>query len=474
MTDPDAQASAGANASPGLEAGADVSVAAGAGVGGSGPADEVEGAAVEGADVKGADVEGAVAEAHRRGWAATLATVVRLTRDLDAAEDAVQEAFVAALATWPRTGVPRNTVGWITTTARRKALDRMRRDTTLARKLPLLILPDAPEDGDAAGHAVGQGAGGPQDDRLRLIFTCCHPALAPQAAVALTLRLVCGLHVPEIARLFLVSEPTMAARLTRAKKRIHEAGIPYRTPSGDELTERLPAVLAVVALLFTEGHTGSRGTTLTRPELLDQAIRLARLLADLLPGHSEITGLLALLLLLDARRATRVDAAGDLVLLADQDRTRWNTTLIAEGRALVEQALRSARPPGAGPYAVQAAIAALHAEAQSAADTDWPQIVALYDVLLVTHPSPVAALGRAVAVSMASGPERGLAELDAITADPRMAGYHRLDAARADMLQRLGRHAEARAAYRRAAGGARNPVERDHLAGRALPPPDAP
>ncbi|MFI0446069.1 RNA polymerase sigma factor [Actinomadura sp. 6N118] len=415
-------------------------------------------------------VDAAVAEAHQRGWAETLATVVRLTRDLDEAEDAVQEAFVSALATWPRTGVPRNPVAWITTTARRKALDRMRRRATLARKLPLLIVPAEPDDFDgfeSPDRGESTAAAGPQDDRLRLIFTCCHPAIAPQAAVALTLRLVCGLHVPEIARLFLVTEPTMAARLTRAKKKIQEAGIPYRSPGGDELTERLPAVLAVISLLFTEGHTGSQGTTLTRPELLDQAIRLARLLAELLPGESEVTGLLALLLLLDSRRATRVGPGGDLILLADQDRSRWNTDAIAEGRALVERALRTARPAGAGPYTVQAAIAALHAEAPTAADTDWPQIVALYDVLLRVHPSPVAALGRAVAVSMAAGPSAGLAELDRIAGDPRFAHYHRLDAARAQMLERLGRHTEARAAYRRAAEAARNPVERDFLTTRA-------
>ncbi|MFG2001423.1 RNA polymerase sigma factor [Spirillospora sp. NPDC048911] len=430
-------------------------------------------------------VDAAVAEAHRRGWAETLATVVRLTRDLDEAEDAVQEAFVAALATWPRTGVPRNPVAWITTTARRKALDRMRRRATLARKLPLLIVPDSPGNPDATGttgalgdhNATGdEGVAppGPRDDRLRLIFTCCHPAIAPQAAVALTLRLVCGLHVPEIARLFLVTEPTMAARLTRAKKKIHEAGIPYRSPGGGELAERLPAVLAVISLLFTEGHTGSQGTTLTRPELLDQAIRLARLLAEMLPGESEVTGLLALLLLLDSRRATRAGPGGALILLADQDRSRWNTGAITEGRALVERALRTARPGGAGPYTVQAAIAALHAEAPTAADTDWPQIVALYDVLLRVHPAPVAALGRAVAVSMAAGPAAGLAELDRIAGDPRFARYHRLDAARAQMLERLGRHTEARAAYRRAAQAARNPVERDFLTTRAGEPGPGP
>ncbi|GAA2592630.1 sigma-70 family RNA polymerase sigma factor [Actinomadura fulvescens] len=414
-----------------------------------------------------AGVGAAVAEAHRRGWAETLATVVRLTRDLDEAEDAVQEAFVSALATWPRTGVPRNPVAWITTTARRKALDRMRRRATLARKLPLLIVPDEPDERGERGEADGDMAARPHDDRLRLIFTCCHPAIAPQASVSLTLRLVCGLRVPEIARLFLVTESAMAARLTRAKKKIHEAGIPYRCPRGGELTERLPAVLAVISLLFTEGHTGTQGTTLTRPELLDQAIRLARLLTGLLPGESEVTGLLALLLLLDSRRAARVGPGGALVLLPDQDRSRWNAAAITEGRALVERALRTAHPAGTGPYALQAAIAALHAEAPTAADTDWRQIVALYDVLLAVRPSPVAALGRAVAVSMAAGPGAGLAELDRIAGDARFARYHRLDAARAQMLERLGRHTEAHAAYRRAADAARNTVERDFLTARA-------
>ncbi|MFI0356171.1 RNA polymerase sigma factor [Actinomadura sp. 9N407] len=400
----------------------------------------------------GPDIAAAVAQAHRRGWARALATVVRLTRDLDEAEDAVQEAFVAALRTWPRTGVPGNPVGWITTAARRKALDRMRRRTALQRRLPLLIVPDGDgADGDAGG-AYG-------DDRLRLVFTCCHPALAPHAAVALTLRLVCGLHVAEIARLFLVTEATMAARVTRAKKKIQQAGIPYRVPA--DPAERLPAVLAVIALLFTEGHTGSRGTTLVRPEPLDQALRLARLLAALLPGEPEVLGLLALLVLNDSRRGARVDGGGALVLLADQDRSAWDTAAIAEGRALTERALRLSRR--AGPYAVQAAIAALHAEAPTADATDWPQIVALYDILLEVHPSPVAALGRAVAVSMAAGPRAGLAELDRIAADPALERYHRLHAARAEMLARLGRREESRAAYRRAAESAPNPVERDFL-----------
>ncbi|WP_433335414.1 RNA polymerase sigma factor [Spirillospora sp. CA-294931] len=403
-------------------------------------------------------VETAVAEAHRRGWAEVLATVARLTRDLDEAEDAVQEAFESALRTWGRTGVPRNPVAWITTAARRKAVDRARRRSTIQRRLPLLIVPDA-DDPPPPGSL--------RDDRLRLIFTCCHPALAPQTSVALTLRLVCGLHVPEIARLFLVAERTMAARLTRAKKKIHQAGIPYRIPADHELPERLPAVLAVVSLLFTEGHTSTAGTELTRPELLDQSLELARLLVRLIPDEPETLGLLALLLLLDSRREARVDADGALVLLADQDRSRWNHRAIEEGRTLVEQALRRSASRGPGPYAVQAAIAALHTEPE----TDWPQILALYDILLKAHPSPVATLGRTVAWSMVAGPEAGLAELDRLSTDPRFASYHRLPAARAEMLTRLGRHEEAQAAYHQAAQAATNPIERTHLTNRAHPGP---
>jgi len=399
-----------------------------------------------------------------------LAHLLRFTRDLDLAEDALQEAFATALEAWRRDGVPRNTAAWLTTTARRKALDRVRRERALERRMPLLIVPD---DAEAAGASASAAEAGEdmtsiEDERLRLIFTCCHPALSIEARVALTLRLVCGLERFEIARLFLVTESTMAARLTRAKHKIRAAGIPYRVPADHELMDRLSAVLAVVVLLFTEGHTASRGVELQRPELVALAMRLARVLAELMPDEPEVLGLQALITLNDARRAARVDDSGRLVLLENQDRSKWDWAAIAEGRALVERALRLAGGRrGPGPYVLQAAIAAVHADAGSVDKTDWPQIVALYDALLAVSPSPVAALGRAVAVGMASGPELGLLEIERMSRDARLAHYHLVHTARAELLRRAGRVREAAAAFEAAAAMSQNEVERASLRQRA-------
>ncbi len=400
------------------------------------------------------DAAAAVADAHRREWAFVLAATVRVTRDIDLAEECVQEAYAQALTAWA-TGVPSRPGAWLTTAARRRALDAVRRQTTLTRKLPLLIEP--------AGHpgpGEDDGSSAFPDDRLRLIFTCCHPALSQEAQVALTLRLICGLTTGEVARAFLVSEPTMTARITRAKKKIAAARIPYRVPPPEELAERTSAVLTVVHLLFTTGHTAPAGAGLLRADLVDRALDVARMLHDLLPGDPGVRGLLALLLLTDSRRATRVDAAGELVLLADQDRTRWDRAQIEEGRLLVRGALGRPRPPR---FAIEAAIAAVHAEAATWESTDWPQIVGLYDALLARWPSPVVALNRAVAVGFADGPERGLAELDALGLEPRLAAYGYLPAARADALRRLGRTTEAQLAYGEALLLTENAVERAFL-----------
>ncbi|TDD65780.1 sigma-70 family RNA polymerase sigma factor [Jiangella aurantiaca] len=395
----------------------------------------------------------AVADAHRRGWARVLATVVRVTRDLDAAEDAVQEAFAAAVELWPVQGVPDDTTAWLTTVARNRALDARRRERTLARKLPLLIVPgeDAPMDIEPI-----------EDERLRLVFTCCHPALSLPARVALTLRLVCGVPTPDVARLFLVSQPTMAARLTRAKKKIQAAGIPYKVPAAHELPDRLPAVLAVVSLLLTEGHTASRGESLGRPELVRTATELAEVLADLMPDEAEVLGLLATVRLAAARSAARLDGGG-LVLLADQDRSAWDRGLIEQGCELAARAMRRSMPGRAGPYALHAAIAAVHSEAPTYEATDWAQIVALYDLLLATAPSPVTELARAAARSHVTGPAAALDEVTALAADPRLGEYYGVPALRADLLRRLGRNAEAAASYEEAAALTANEVERSYL-----------
>ena len=410
-------------------------------------------------------VEAAVADAHRREWASVLAATVRVTRDLDAAEEVVQDAYVRALDAWARNGVPERPGAWLTTVARRLALNLGRRRRTLERKLPLLVTPDAAAPGApaASGPGLPEGAARFPDDRLRLVFTCCHPALSREAQVALTLRLVCGVATADIARAFLVSEPTMAARITRAKKKVAVARIPYAVPTPAELPERVDAVLTVVHLLSAAGHTAPTGDALVRHDLAERALDLARMLHELLPGESEATGLLALLLAHEARRATRTDAAGRLVRLEDQDRARWDPALVAEADRLVVAAL-AAGPPGR--FALQAAIATLHALAPSWEATDWRQIVTLYDALLKAWPSPVVALNRAVAVAMVDGPAAALAEVEALTSDDRLAGYAYLPATRADLLARLGRDAEAAAAYRAALGLTANAAEREYLAGR--------
>ena len=416
------------------------------------------------------EVGAAIADAHRREWAFVLAATARVARDIDVAEECVQDAYVSALDAWSRQGVPRNPAAWLTTTARRKALDALRRDRTLRSKLPLLIEPEpgaAPEPPAAGQDDVIA------DDRLRLIFTCCHPALAREAQVALTLRLVCGLTTAEIAGAFLVSETTMAARVTRAKKKISAARIAYRVPAAPELPDRLDAVLTVIHLLYTTGHTAPAGADLVRADLVDRAIGMARMVHELMPDEREVRGLLGLLLLTDARRAARLDGAGRLALLKDQDRSTWDQGEIAEGTALVVAALRGALQAGRpGRFALQAAIAAVHAEAPSYAATDWPELLALYDLLLRAWPSPVVALNRAVVVSMIDGPAAGLAEIARLEEqdgpDARLAGYHYLPAAKADLLRQLGRAREAELAYREALELADNEAERAFLAGQIV------
>ena len=405
------------------------------------------------------DAAGAVADAHRREWAFVLAATARVAGDLDLAEECVQDAYVSALEAWSQQGVPRNPGAWLTTTARRRAIDLLRRDTTLRRKLPLLVEPDEPAP-RARQEPAEEGSGVIPDDRLRLVFTCCHPALAREAQVALTLRLVCGLSTAEIAQAFLVPEPTMAARVTRAKKKISAARIAYRVPGPAELPDRLDAVLTVVHLLYTTGHTAPGGGSLVRGDLVDRAIQLARMLRVLMPDEPEVRGLLALLLLTDARRATRCAPDGRLLLLEEQDRTQWDRPAIGEGTALVREALRGGRP---GRFALQAAIAALHAQAPSYADTDWRQILLLYDLLGRAWTSPVVTLNRAVALAMADGPEAGLAEIGELEQDGRLAGYRYLPAAKADLLRRLGRLGEAAQAYRAALELTANEAERSFL-----------
>jgi RNA polymerase sigma-70 factor (ECF subfamily) len=402
-------------------------------------------------------VERAVADAHRREWAFVLAATVRVARDLDLAEECVQEAYVSALDAWARQGLPRNPGAWLTTTARRRALDALRRDQAFRARMPLLSEPEAiemedPTDDDAI-----------PDDRLRLIFTCCHPALAREAQVALTLRLVCGVRTDEIAQAFLVTETTMAARVTRAKKKIAAAGIAYRVPEANELPDRLDAVLTVIHLLYTTGHTAPSGKRLVRPELVERALDLSRMLRVLMPDEREVRGLLALLLVTDARRATRTDAAGRLVLLEDQDRSAWDRPAIAEGERLVLDALRGGP---AGRFTLQAAIAVLHATAPTYAQTDWPAVLALYDELLRIWQSPVVALNRAVATAMAHGPLAGLREVERLEDEGRLGGYRYLPAIKADLLRRLDRHAEAADAYRAALELSDNAAERAFLSAR--------
>ena len=384
-------------------------------------------------------------EIHREHYGRILASLIRVVRDFTLAEDALQEAFAIAVAQWPVKGTPPNPVAWLMTTARNKAIDQIRHRAMAANKHEEMITLVTPDEN--APQPV---------DTLRLIFTCCHPALAPDAQIALTLHTVCGLTTDEIARAFLVPVPTLAQRLVRAKAKIKLAGIPYEVPADEELGERLSTAFHVVYLVFNEGYAASAGAELIRTSLCAEAIRLARQLVELLPAEREAAGLLGLLLLNHARRHARVDAAGDLVLLEDQDRHRWIRAEIDEGSALVERAFRGGSP---GPYALQAAIAALHAQAPTARETDWPQIAALYGVLAQRHPSPVIELNRAVAIAMAEGAERGLALL----AQLNLPGYHRLPAARADLLRRLGRNAEAATSYRESLSWVSNDTERRYL-----------
>jgi RNA polymerase sigma-70 factor (ECF subfamily) len=404
------------------------------------------------------DIQQTISDIYRDESRRIFATLIRLLGDFDLAEDALHDAFAAAMKQWPSEGIPANPRAWLVSAGRFKAIDGIRRRARFDASLGALA-------GQMETETVDEIALDDEhleDDRLRLIFTCCHPALAPEARVALTLREICGLTTEEIARAFLTAAPTLAQRIVRAKAKIRDAGIPYQVPGPAELPERLETVLQVVYLVFNEGYSASSGDSLTRADLSGEAIRLGHLLHQLLP-EPEVAGLLALMLLHESRRAARTTSDGDLILLEDQDRARWNRALIAEGVALVEAALASRR---FGPYTVQAAISAVHAEATDVAATDWAQIVALYDVLLQMTPSPIVELNRAVAVAMRDGPAAGLDLVDAILERGDLAGYHLAHSARADLCRRLGRTEEARVAYERALALTQLEPERRFLARR--------
>jgi len=411
----------------------------------------------DGAMAAGAEVAAAVADAHRGQWAFVLAATLRVAGDIDTAEEAVQDAYASALETWGARGIPDNPGAWLTVTARRRVLDMHRRAATARRALPKLV---DPEPAPSAKEATVDADGDIRDDRLRLIFTCCHPALAFEAQVALTLRLICGLSTADVARAFLVPESTMAARITRAKKKIQASHIPYRVPEAAELAERIDGVLTVVHLVYTTGHTSPSGEDLMRRDLAVRGHELARMLRELLPRDRAVAGLLALVLLTDARREARLDGSRDLALLADQDRARWDRSAIEEGIALVRESL-SRHPPHR--FAILAAIAAVHDESPSWSQTDWEEILGLYDLLVELWTSPVVQLNRAIALGFARGFTVGLSVLDELAADPPLARYPYLAASRADFLTRLGRVDEARIAYDEALVLTDNETERAFL-----------